>query len=1038
MQQQGDNYLSVLLSRPVGLTMALLVFLGWGALSLWQLPVGLQPSVEYPALSVITRYPGMHGEKIEQILTRPIEERILGAGGIRDMFSVSEEGESRINLILEPNVDVSLKSLEIQDRISMISETFPREAEEPTVVRYDPSQKPVIILRLDSDAHSLLSLREFAEKKVKPYLQRIEGTSEINIGGGKQREIKVLVSQRALAVSGLPISSVMQAIQENNLELPAGELNVNDQKVALRILGYIEKPEEIESIPVAALDSERLLTVSSIARVEDSYREPDSISRENGREVVTVYIHRASGANLVDLSEQFHRSLNAINWQGIQYDVSYDEAEFVKDAISSVWIAIFQGAFASFVVLWLFLGTWRAAVAIAAAIPISIILQFILLRYSGVGLNSVSMTALALGVGMLTDSAILIIEYASRLSLSVGSGKAVIMAVGELWRELVASVGTTIAVFFPIFFASFEVKVEFLPLAITLSGALIVSLIVTLTIIPVLLHKIPGTLEAEISSGSRLSGLAVGTHSIAQRVEGTFQRINERWSVILQNLYSRYAAGLQTLHQIFLRFPGLLLPSIILFSMLGGIAFLALPQKAGSSGPGDRIRASVELEPGTNLEATDRIVARVVGLFSQDPDVTDVMTKVEKWRADLFLTISDPDDSQDIVERLEGKAREVPEAQVFFLDNESLSDRQEVNIEINGSDLDTLLNLSREAAKALKSLEGVEQVVYRFKPGKPEYIFQLDDPALMRTGLSAASIASNLKTAVDGSIPTKYIEAGREFDIRVQMVKELRTGPEIIGAYPFNLKDNTVPLAELARAGQGQGKGKIYRKNKQRQLSLTAVLTTDNLPDKVEELEAGLARSLDLPEGYFIEFTGKHEDIQENRRQMLLILASALILMFSVLALLFESLRIPLAILSILPPGLALVFFVLLAFSVSLNPGVYVGLVLLIGLIVNNSIVLVSEIRSAGEGSNPVTEDGIWQLVSQSATRRFRPILMTSLTTITGLLPLLLSPGAGADLWRPLALTGCIGILASMLLGLFLVPIFCYRYYSFFFHSQKP
>ncbi len=466
------------------------------------------------------------------------------------------------------------------------------------------------------------------------------------------------------------------------------------------------------------------------------------------------------------------------------------------------------------------------------------------------------------------------------------------------------------------------------------------------------------------------------------------------------------------------------------------LAFLALPQKAGGSGPGDRIRASVELEPGTNLEATDRIVARVVKLFSDDPDVTDVMTKVEKWRADLFLTISDANDSQELVERLEEVAKEVPAAQVFFLENESLSDRQEVNIEVNGADLDLLLRYSREVAKALKSMEGVEQVVYRFKPGKPEYTFRLDDPALRHTGLSAASIASNLKTAVDGSIPTKYIEDGREYDIRVQMVENLRTGPESISAYPLNLEKSTVPLGELANESQDQGKGKIYRKNKQRQLSLTAVLQTDNLPEKVEELQRGLDRALNLPEGYFIDFTGKHEDIAKNRRQMLLILASALILMFCVLALLFESLRIPLAILSILPPGLAFVFFVLLGFSISLNPGVYVGLVLLIGLIVNNSIVLVSEIRATAGQSMPVTDDGIWQLVSGSAARRFRPILMTSLTTITGLLPLLLSPGAGADLWRPLALTGCIGIVASMFLGLFLVPLLCYRYFGFFFASS--
>ncbi|MCB1167739.1 MAG: efflux RND transporter permease subunit, partial [Leptospiraceae bacterium] len=769
--QDRHPALYLLLSRPIGVVMIVLVFLFWGAYSLYNLPIGLQPSVEYPALSVITRYPGMHPEKIEQILTKPIEEEILGAGGIREMFSVSEEGESRINLILEPDVNVSLKGLEIQDRIGMISDNFPTESEDPVVVRYDPSQKPVVIIRLDSNSKSLLALREFAEKKVKPYLQRVEGTSEINIGGGKQREIKVLVNQRALAVAGFPISRVMNSIRENNTEIPAGELLNSEQRIGVRVLGYLTNPQQIATLPVATLDSNRLLRIRSVATVEDSYREPDSVSRENGKEIVSIYVHRASGANLVELSDQLHKSLEQIDWQGISHEISYDEAVFVKDAIDSVWSAIIQGGLASFLVLWLFLGTWRAAVAIGVAIPVSILLQFILLDQSGVGLNSVSMTALALGVGMLTDSAIIIIEYASRLAERTSVWEAIILSVAELWRELVASVGTTIAVFFPIFFASFEVRVQFLPLAITLSGALVISLLVTLFLIPLMLSRIPGALQVDFDNQHHQH------HAFSGKPNRWKERFNgalDRWTVWLERIYRSYDRSLARLQAMSRRIPKLIVPAAALFSIIGILAFVALPESSGGGGPRDRIQATVELEPGTNLKASDRIVSKVVSLFSDDDGVEEVMTKVEKWRADLYIKIKDPDDGAEIVERLEGLSKQVPEAQVFFLDNEALAERQEVNIEINGYDLDTLTQLAQKVAKSIKDQPDVSQVVYRFKPGKPEYTFRLDSPSVSRAGLSAASVASDLKTAVDGSIPTKYLEEGREYDIRVQMVTELR------------------------------------------------------------------------------------------------------------------------------------------------------------------------------------------------------------------------------------------------------------------------
>lgn len=999
------------LKNPIAAAMCSLGIIVLGLVSLAKLPVGLMPRVEYPALSVIVEYPGISPEKIEHLITRPIERIIRTVPGIETIESSSEEGKSRIIITLHPDIDVKIAALKVREKIALIRDSFPRAVQEPVVLRHDPSERPALIAavkKIPVAEATPTAIREYAEHTIKPRLSRIDGVSEIFLAGGLQKEIHVTIDGGKFFSRNLDFSEIVRALQRENVSIPAGSILSGGSEWRLRISERFQKSDDIARVVLRSFDGTKLLFLRDIARVEESSREADSIARHNGEERVLLYLHKAADANTLGVISQARDILSAL--PDCEIEIIYSQADYIRASLSN---AVSSGLWGLLIVVCVIALLYRdvlKACAITLSIPLSLVAVFACMYFARHEINIVSLSGLALAAGMVVDAGILVME-----KISGGqSMEKIASAVRRIRLAATASTITTAAVFLPILFADEIIRRTYEGIAFTVTVACVVSLFVATSLLPSLYIWIRGKFVRKPNS-----------LRFPQTIDELFQRA-QSW----------YASALST---VFIYRKKILLATGV-FASLSILFFFCIRKEFIDPFGGDEVYLYCELPTGTPLRIADEATKKVEARIKELHVAEKISSKSEKWRGSIALTLKKyffSERRNEDRKRLAHEAQRVlaPYGGFAYLIEAAESASRELDLIFTGKDDATLRRLAREAAKEIGKVAGIEECVLRFRDGKPSYRIVIDREKSGMFGQSPERLSHFFHGALFGPVALKYHTGEREIDVRVKFDRKIISGigDVLSGSLPVG-EGRFAPLSEMVHIEEGFEPTRLTRHNARRAVRITARLGNISFADAAAHIRETL-RALRVPEEYSWEFDTSFEKSHAQFRTMALLLLTALLLVYMTMAAILESLYLPILIIATVPVGICGVFTAFFLFDVTLNASALMGMILLAGIAVNNGIVIAADVafavRRAGRGIAP---DEIDALGEKAAREHFRPLFATTLTTIAGFLPALFSFGEGSALWRPLALSVISGLACSSLAAGFILPT-TLRY--FISHSRR-
>lgn len=1029
-----------------------MVYLGvvlLGLIGLSRLHLDLFPPITFPEVTIVTTYFNAAPEEIETLVTKPLEETVSSVNGLRSIRSDSQEGKSIIHVGFDWGIDVDFAALAVREKIDLVKDKLPRDASEPVVVKFDPLAQPVMLLSLTGKG-SLVSLKDLAVTTIKDVLEKTEGVASATVSGGLDREILIEVDQGRLYASGLSILALTESLERTNLSYPAGTIKKGLYEHLIRTIGEFETLEDI-SFSVAGTDrsdriyvpqggfverakfgprdtieskrleqekerpKKRLILFKDVATVKDSIKEQESISRYDGRENITIAIQKQAGQNNVNIAREIRETLKKLEEElrlrEAHIEIVLDSSVFIKDAISFVADAAWQGALLAFVTLLFFLRSFTTALIVTLAIPISILGVFFLMFLRGITINIMSLGGLALGAGMMVDQGIVVIDNIFRhRERGAHHFEAAVKGTEEVLWPVFSSTLTAIAVFFPlILFVPGVPGQIFGDLAWTVILAQAVSLIVSVTLEPMLAVYIKTERKAAFE----------GKGSAAR----------------LERFFGPGKVGTAIAF--------ILLSTTVLFAMSLGV-FGQLNREVLPKVDQGTFLMNVELPVGAKLEATDQIVKSVEDTLVKIPElahrnVTIGASKEESaagvvevetrgsHQAQIAVTLRD-DRDRTTVEVVDDLRRQISRldlgaARIDFVLQERqfevVGGAQPVQIEVQGYDFDMLRKLVQNAKDAVRKIPGVFNVVDDEPAPSPETKIDIDKRKAALFGISALDIAIATRTAVDGDVPSKFREKGREIDIRVRLREEDRQNTEklqnlLIHSEPFEIE---VPIKEMAAITQGLGPSEVRHRDQQRTVMVQAGVLPGHEKNAVLSAVADTIRSLDVPEGFAVTLAGEAQEIQESFSRVLFALVLSLILVYMIMAAQFESFLHPFVIMLTVPLGLIGVSFALLVTKTSLNLVSLLGIILLGGIVVNNGIVLIDFINASRRDGKSIVHACI-----ESVQVRTRPLLMSAFGNIIGLFPLALGLGKGSELMSPLAIAVMGGLISSFFLTLFVVP----------------
>lgn len=991
--------------RPVTTTMFFVGVVLMGLICFEKLPQELFPPLTYPQLTIVTNYPNAAPEEIENLITKPIEEALAMVRNVKRISSTSREGASFVMAEFFWGTDMDFAALGAREKIDLIKEKLPQEAGEPLVMKLDPFAMPVMIISITSNL-SPDELLQTAKGIIKDRIEKVEGVASVSLSGGRMREISVEVDQGRLKASKISILSIVESLKNSNLNYPAGTTEEKLYQYLTRTIGEFKTIKDIKET-VIGKDKRHLILLSDVAKVKETLKEKQTYSRFNGRENISLSIQKQPNANTIKTAKKIRKSLAKVIKilpKDIKIDVIYDMSSFIKSSIRGTKNAAINGGILAFLVLLFFLKDWRNSLIITFSIPISIMAVFCLMYFKGFTINTMSLGGLALGIGMMVDNAIVVIENTSRhRKLGKEIKQATIDGTNEVRGAIFSSTLTTIAVFLPLAFASGIPGQLFKELSFTITFSLIASLIIAMTLIPhLLVIKTPITELLKITP--------------------------------LNNLHKNILS-------IFLNKKRKSLSWVLLFFLISIVILLTIDRQFMPKIDQRQFIIKVNMPVGTKLEVTNLITRKIETILNSFPIIETITVNVGSWgkrledlgthAAQIIVHLKRKINGKKVKKKTEEVIQEIKHklqrqnlmnAQVEYLLAESIfksvfQTTSPVEIEVKGHNLKTLENLSKEIIERIKNIKGIYGVKSSLTPSAPETKLIVDKEKAAAYSLSVADVAHTSLVGLKGYVATKFKKLGEEIDIRVRLRKEDRENVtklrELLIHSPLEI---TVPLAEVAKLNIGQGPSEIKRLDQQRTILIYANTFRRSLNAIKKDITSSL-RDFQGISGYTINLTGERRKIQESFRNLLFILAFSILLVYMIMAAQFESLWQPFVIIFTFPLSIIGVAIFLFITHTPLSIIVFLGIIILGGIVVNNGIVLVDYINAL-KRQGIETEKALFL----ASSMRLRPILMTTLTTILGLSPLALGIGEGAGLRAPLAITVVGGLFVSTLLTLFVIP----------------
>ncbi|RFF30292.1 efflux RND transporter permease subunit [Wenzhouxiangella sediminis] len=1074
------NVIRLATRRRVTIAMFTLAVLLFGLVSLSRLDISLLPDLAYPTLTVRTEFAGAAPGEIENLITRPIEEVVGVVQGVQRVRSISRTGQSDVTLEFAWGSDMDRAAIDVRERIERL--TLPLQSERPLLLRFDPSTEPVMRFALSRDTSeaareadaasrilpgdesdqfaTLRILRRHAEERLKKDMESIEGVAAITVSGGLEDEIQVLLDQYRLAQLDLDPAEVAQRLRAENVNLSGGRLEEGTRQFLVRTINEFETVEEISGLIVTTRDGEPIY-LRDIAEVREGWRERDAITRVDGQEMVELALYREGDANVVSVARAVERRLGRIRSE-LPADLAltrvYDQSVFIRNAIDEVVQAALIGGLLAIAVLYLFLKSARATVVVGLAIPVSVVATFAAMYGAGLTLNIMSLGGIALAIGLLVDNAIVVLEnIAAKREQGMGLIEAARAGAGEVSGAVVAATLTTIAVFLPLAFVDGIAGQLFRDQALTVTFALLVSLAVALTLIPMLAslgertrNGVGGELPLDDSDvvrpdgrmarmRARLQGLVTSLAVLLARVAGgLFRGIGRLLALLLRPMVGAFNRGYDFLSR---AYPRVLEASmrrrgrtVLLAVGLFALAMAMVPRLGMELVPAldqGEFRVEIALSPGTPLEQTGEMVAGLAAVARQWPQVerTDALVgtgdrmdanpeEAGEHRATFNVVLKPGADGEAVQAALRDYLDERAGVDYTIGQPELFTLATPLEVEVAGYDLEDLRTVAARIAAGMNESSRFDDVRSSAEQGYPEIRIRFDHERAARLGLRADQIADTVVRQVRGDVPTRYSWREREIDVRVRVIDEQRASPERIGQLVVNPgAERPVTLDAVADIDVAVGPGEIRRVGQQRVAVVSADASFGDLGSAAAEAREIIA-AIPMPRGVSVRVAGQSDEMQRAFGSLVLALGLAVFLVYLVMASQFESLLHPFVILLTIPLALTGAVFALWLTGTTLSVVVFIGVIMLAGIVVNNAIVLVTRINQLrAEGMPRETA------IVEAGRARLRPIVMTTLTTVLGLLPLAIGLGEGSEMRAPMAIAVIGGLLLSTALTLVVIPV---------------
>ncbi|MEW6621829.1 MAG: efflux RND transporter permease subunit [Bacillota bacterium] len=1012
-------------NRPVTVMMAVFIVLILGFVSFTNLGVDLYPDFNLPWALILTSYEGAGPEEIENLVTRPIEEMIATISGVDLIYSESVSGTSLVYIGMNWGTNMDFATLDMREKLDIITTYMPGDIDKPMVLQMDPSMMPILELGV-AGGEDLAYLKDLVENDIKDRLLRIEGVAQIYTTGGLTREIHVLIDPAKLNAYGLSMDQVIGALRSENMNFSSGQVIDGNREFLVRTIGQYESIEDIGNV-VLSLPRGGHIYLKDLGEIKDTHKEVNQITRVNGEPSIGVHIVKQSKKNTVQVANKVKAEIANIQKElqtDVKINISFDQSEFINQAISNVIRNTILGGTLAVIVLLLFLRNIRSTLVIAAAIPISIISTFTLIYFNDLTLNMMSLGGIALGIGMMVDSSIVILENIYRHGQQGYSKiEAAKQGAGEVSNAVMAATFTTLAVFLPVVFVQGIAAELFKDLALTVSIALAMALLVALTLVPMLASKL---LVINGNGGAKPVSARNTPIKWAAGGMGRFlDRLNDKYRVVLA-----WALGHRKT-----------VVAVVIAALIGSLAMM--PMVGMSFMPSmdsGEISIRVELARGTVLEESNALATEIEEYLAAFPEVETVIVSVAPSRDGMTGTGAPATerinirallvrknhrdrDSKIIADEIRNHLAAIPGAEISVTAADFSQGHggsmSPIEVKVKGNDLAVLKELSEQVKSVVESVPGTREVEVPSIEGDPEYRIHVDRARASQYGLSVAQVAGTARAVLEGQVATRYRTGSSEIDVRVLYPENYRESLKTLkDAYITSPAGMKVPLSMVAEIKADRGPAKIIREDQVRTFVVSSQILGRDLASIMKDIEAKVSAEVHVPRGYFIEYGGEMEEMIDAFSSLLLALALAVILVYMVMASQFESLMYPFIIMFTMPTTLIGVILGLVLTGKEFSVPTFIGLIMLAGVVVNNAIVLVDYI-------NVLRRRGLKrdEAILSAGPIRLRPILMTSLTTILALLPTALGIGEGSEAMSPMATAVVSGLMVSSIFTLVLIPV---------------
>jgi len=1032
------------IKKPVTLLMITLIITIFGIVSLMRLPVELYANTSFGEISIIVNVRGgIPPTEVEDQVTKPIEEAVATVSDLEQLLSISKEGESTVVLSFQPGTDMDFAALEVREKFAKVKNQLPKEIEKPIIAQFQQGDVPVIIVSATSDRRSTEAIRKIVDDTMKEALKRVGGVANVEVAGGRERKILIEADQVRLAAYGISIDEMTSTLGANNLNLLSGEVERVQDRILVRMIGEFATIDEIKNMALRRTPAGSIIRIKDVSTVKDSYLEPGEFARLNVRPVVTAYIQKETTKNTIKVAKDVLEVIEQLKEKlpkDIHLIITSNQAVFIKRAIDNLRESLVQGIsliflvffiflfklskryllgvlvllavaalstgwvpyvlFTSLVVLVLGVRKLRPIFVVNAPIPISIVGTFIFMRAAGLTINVMTLFGIALGVGMLMDTSVCVFEnILKKREAGQGMIDAAIEGSQEMILPIIASTTANVIVFLPLVFMGAELQKLYSGMAITIVITQLISMVAAVTLIPALCAK-PAFCSMSGAAAGAAEGQGGGSSWVkrftAVERKFLFRSIRHRWKVLLAAL-------------------GVFAVTLFFASKLG-MEYLGSAEQ-------NKFTTYIEMPTGVRLDASDKAVKKVEAILKRVPEVTNISARVEPWSSKVYVEVTKSTERKrsvdEIIDSIRQETNKLQPAFIYFQQEEQVGTK-EVVLEVYGYSYDKLRELAVAIANKLQSIKGLTDAKIRMREGRPEMQVLVNKKKAKLHDLTVSDTANQIHGQMRGLRATVFHTEGREVETISRLDEKYRkTFKDLHNLVMTSHEGDSIVLEQVSDFKFGLGPSEVWRKNKNRIIQVSANIGKMPLSKVVEQVKEGL-KEIPFPEDYFYRIGGDYPTLQKSSRQMRMMIVFVLVLVYLVLASLFESFTQPLLIMAAVPLALVGAIGALYLGPKSIGIGALLGMMMLAGIVVNNSIMLIDRINDyvKERKMSPI------RAAVNANKDRIRPILMTMASSVLGLVPMGIDKSEGANLWSPLAMTVIGGVISSTILTLMVTPAF--------------